>query len=170
MPLDYIQAETAIKDHFNQKWIDGLANGLPAYGIAAPVFLKRWSVTPYTPKLKWQNVELTEGVDNSEHWARFSSQNVLSRQATIAGGRTTNEGTRVTTKGIVIVQLFFSKSSYDDLKCKSLAFICQQALNVRNESGVWFRNSTILELAPEESFFRSNVTAEYEYDSITKGT
>lgn len=169
MPLDYIQAETAIKDHFNQKWIDGLANGLPAYGIGAIVFLKRGSITPYAPKLKWQNVELAESVDNSEHWARFYSQNVLTRQATMAGGRTTQEGTRETTKGIIIVQLFFSKSSYDELKCKTLAFICKQALNVRNESGVWFRNATILELPPEESFFRTNVTAEYEYDSITRG-
>ncbi len=46
-----------------------------------------------------------------------------------------------------------------------LAVVARNAFRGKKTSGgVWFRNVTIKELDPEDSFYRLNVIAEYEYD------
>lgn len=169
--LNSLQAEDAIKSLFLAKWIDGITNGLPNYGIDPLVIRKRatsGSGALYVPEIRWQETLKPQKIDNDRHWARFTMQNVIKAQASMAGGRSLAVGTRHRTQGIIIVQLFFAKSSYENDVCKKLAFIAENAFVQENANGVWFRNAVTIELDPEDCFFRSNVTAEYEYDTCHK--
>ncbi len=166
-----IEAEESIKALFLAKWIDGITNGLPEYDIAPLVIRKRATSGPgtmYVPEIRWQQTLVPAKIDNDKHWARFTMQNVINRQASMAGGRSLAVGTRYTTQGIIIIQLFFAKSSYEHRVCKILAFIAENAFVQENANGVWFRNATTIELEQEDCFFRSNVVAEFEYDTCKK--
>lgn len=169
--LNSIEAEAAVKSLFLAKWKDGITNGLPNYGIDPLVIRKRATSglgATYIPEIRWQETLKPEKIDNDRHWARFTMQNVINRQATMAGGRVGPIGTRYTTQGVIIVQLFFARSSYEYDVCKKLAFIAENAFVQENAQGVWFKNPTTIDLNPEDCFFRSNVTAEYEYDTVKK--
>ena len=86
----------------------------------------------------------------------------------MAGGRSDQTGTRYTSVGIVFVQLFYSRISYES-KDDVLSLIVQRALRGTTVSNnVWFKNAVIEKLNPEENYFRSNVTAEYQYDSVIR--
>jgi hypothetical protein len=169
--LNSLQAENAVKSLFIEKWVNGITNGLPNYGIDPLVIRKRATSglgQLYMPEIRWQETLKPQKIDNDRHWARFTMQNVINRQASMAGGRVLAVGTRHRTQGIIIVQLFFAKSSYENEVCKKLAFITEHAFIQENVDGVWFRNTVTIELDPEDCFFRTNVNTEYEYDTVVK--
>lgn len=168
--LNSIDADKEIKQHFWDYMQDKLANGYPSDvpPIVAPIFTPLGSAGVYIPEIQWHNVERKNPTDYSRHWLRFSLQDALTRQSSMAGGRSGQVGTRYTSVGIVFVQLFFSRISYET-KDDVLGLIAQRAFQgTTTSNNVWFKNSTIVKLDPEENYFRSNVTAEYQYDSVIK--
>ncbi|MCC6271126.1 MAG: hypothetical protein IT190_07600 [Microbacteriaceae bacterium] len=169
--LDHPQAKEEMRklfySRFNSYVTDGLPNNVPP--VPPFVFKKRGSLTSYIPEIKWDNVELTKLNDNGVHWMRFSSQNHLKTQASFTGGRVDAVGTHYTTKGLIRVEIYLSKSGYQTEDADNLNLIVERCfVQANSPCGVWFRNAMIVDLDPEENFFRSSVLTEYEYDSVIR--
>lgn len=165
--LNYPQSRDEIKSLFVTRFTNLVTNGLPPIG---PLNLtKRGSNEVYIPEIRWQNIEITDNLDNGKHWLRFSLSDTLSRQASMAGGRNQEVGTRYKTFGLCKVELFFSKSSFETADCDNLNFLVSRCFIQENtDCGVWFKNTVIIDLPPEENFFRSNVLSQYRYDTVIK--
>lgn len=123
------------------------------------------AVVGYVPDIRWPGVQEVGTPDASKFWARVSQQTVIEEQTTLAdesGKR------RYTASGLIFVQLFCPKADVAAMdKGRKLAVIARNAFRGKTTSGkVWFRNARINELEPEESAYRFNVVAEYEYDEI----
>ena len=161
MTLTFGDATTEIKEHFHDKWDDGLANGLEN---RPPIVFKKLNNEIYTPEIDWRNVEEREKNDLGEHFCRFKADNNVREQTTFADSLSV--GKRFTTLGVLSAQLFLSKSSYTTEQHYRLAEICEAAFDAKaTVGGVWFRNTTIRNLEPLENYFRCNVTSEYIFDS-----
>jgi len=121
------------------------------------------AVASYVPDVRWPGVEEPDTPDPSAFWSRISQQTVMEEQSTLRNG---DAGQRYTADGLVFVQIFCPKSDPEAMtKGRKLATIARNAFRGHTTSGkVWFRNTRINELPPEEKFYRFNVVAEYEYD------
>lgn len=123
------------------------------------------SIVGYVPEVRWHGVEKPGTPDASKYWARVSQQTVTEEQTTIADS---NGKRRYTASGLLFVQIFCPKSEVTAMENgRNLAMIARNSIRGKTTSGkVWFRNARINELDPEESAYRFNVVAEYEYDEI----
>lgn len=154
-------------DRFRSYLTAGLPNEVPP--IPPLTFIKRGGVTPYIPRIVWQAVETRTLTDSGEHWLRVSSQNLLKRQKSLTGGRNQSVGTHYTTQGLFRVELYFSKSAFQSTDMDNLNLIVERCFIQGNDPcGVWFRNAIIVDMEPEENYFRSLVMADYEFESVIK--
>lgn len=160
------QARKEIQGHFWDAWRDGLANGLPNSTPALAAIEFRDSANQiYTPEVFWPDKETDDSLPKDRHFLMFSTSDVKTEQRSMAGGRQQLVGTKYTTPGVGLVRLFFSKLRYQTAEEDFISAIAQECFLSSRTTNVWFRNSTIVELPPEEDFFRANVTFEYEYDT-----
>jgi hypothetical protein len=96
--------------------------------------------------------------DSSKFWLRISQQTVLERMETLA-----NPVKRYQTSGLVFIQIFCPKIALNSFYTgRLLAELCRNIFRGRTDN-VWFKNSRIKELGPEDSYYRFNVISEYEY-------
>ena len=121
---------------------------------------------------RWQGVETAKEVDDApkqmqgKFWTRAVTQVVDSRQsAHVMTDEPDASPAEWTTTGQVIVQVFAPRNVTDaytlgDLLAGVIADIYR---NVETPSGVWFNNATAKEATPENSFWRWNVTADFEF-------
>ena len=158
-------AKREMQQFFHDGWKDGLANGLP--NSDPPLTVPNFNVggASYEPQVYWHNIENRDLLPKDEHFAIFSTSNIQTTQRTLPGGRAEGIGARFTTPGVGVVQLFFSKSNYTTEEQEFLCAVAQEMFFGASTASVWFRNPTIVDLAPEESFFKANVTFEFEYDT-----
>lgn len=119
----------------------------------------------YVPNLVIQGVQSPGKQPTDKIHLRFSQQTVIEEQATLAGSDLKR---RYTTDGLVFVQIFSPIASLNDyangLKVAELVKSAYRGKNTEN--CMWFRNTRIQELPPEEAWFRVNVVSEYTYDQI----
>lgn len=132
------------------------------------LFLTDWNAntTPivgYIPDVQYQGVEEPETPPSDKYWVRLSQQTVLESQSTFRNGV---NGKRYTTEGLVFVQIFCPRSDSESMeKGRKLAKVARNAYRGKSIPGsIWFRDSRINEIPPEEKFIRFNVISEYEYD------
>jgi len=149
MTTDYISAVDQMFALFNA-----------AFSASAP------AIVGYMPDVRWQGIDEGTTPDASKFWCRVSQQTVIEEQSTIADE---NGKRRYTADGLLFVQLFCPISDVEAMeKGRKLAVIARNAFRGKATSGkVWFRNVRINELPKEESAYRFNVVAEYEYDEIS---
>ena len=90
-------------------------------------------------------------------------RHVLRRQATLSG----SAGNRIyTSTGIVSVSLFTPIGKGIE-EADRLCVLFRNALEGQSTSGgVWFRNVRTIEVGLDESWWRTDVIAEFEYDEI----
>lgn len=113
----------------------------------------------------YQGVEAPGKIPSNKFWARLSQQTVLESQATLRGG---DLKTRYTTDGLIFVQIFGAKDKPQNYeKLTKLAALIKTAFRGKQTDGcIWFRNTRIQELPPEDAWFRLNVVSEYQYDEL----
>ncbi len=123
------------------------------------------STVGYVPEIRWQGVPEQNAPDASKYWLRVSQQTTSEGQITL---RDENGVRRYQTIGVLFVQVFCPKSEVDAMaKGRLLAVIARNSFRGKTTSGkVIFSNVRIKELPPEESAYRLNVVADYEYDEI----
>ena len=121
---------------------------------------------------RWQGVETPDEVSDAakqmqgKFWTRAVTQVVDSRQsAHVMTDEPGGSPAEWMTTGQVIVQVFAPRNVTDaytlgDLLAGGIADIYR---NVETPSGVWFNKSTAKEATPENSFWRWNVTADFEF-------
>lgn len=127
---------------------------------------RRDSVIAYVPEVKWEERQLVNLMDYGVHYCHFLLRNVITSQKSLTGGRVEEIGTLYTTRGIAIVDLYFSKNAYkindkDAIENATWRIFVKQT----TPGGVWFRNPTISQLPPEETYFRSMVTSDFTFDT-----
>ena len=169
--LNYIEARNEIESLFTTRFNALAVAGLPDESAPVPALglKKRGSNTVYIPEIRYQNRQERTLTDAGQHWLRLSIQNITSRQKSFTGGRAEAVGTMFTTQGVVRVEIYFSKSAYQSNDELALSLIVQRCfVQANTPCGVWFRNPVIVELEPLENYFRSDVLAEYQYDSVIK--
>ena len=149
MTFNYTNAVDQMFALFNTAWVN---QTVPIVG--------------YVPVVRWQGVEELTKPDASKYWARVSQQTILEEQR---GFSTFNGSALYSTRGLIFVQIFCPKSDIKAMeKGRSLAVVARNAFRGKTTSGkVWFKNCTINELSPEESFFRLNVVSNYNYDETS---
>jgi hypothetical protein len=160
--LQYQNAKSDLKAHFKAFFDNALTVGIA--GEFGPIVLtNRTTGSVYTPKIEWEVVEPESSRNQGEHWLRFNSEDTLCQQSSLAGA---DSKVIWDSQGLINIQMFFSKVSFDTIKADQLKRICQKAFQGRRSTlGIWFRNSTIVDLPQEDSFFRSAINAEYLYQS-----
>lgn len=122
-------------------------------------------------EMRWQGIETPDEVKDAakqmvgKFWTRAIVQTLDSRQAAHSDEDAPGITKPFVTVGQVIVQVFAPRNVIDsfnlgDLLAGKIADIYRIA---ETPSGVWFRRATAREAASEHSFWRWNVTAEFEY-------
>lgn len=160
MMVDNAEAYREIRRMFNDGW---------KVKTAALHLTRRGSVVDYVPEVKWEERQILALLDNGVHFCHFELRNVITNQKSLTGGREEEIGTMYTTRGIAIVDMYFSKTAYktndkDAIEVAAQRIFIQQS----TPGGVWFRNPTIYYLKPEETHFRSMVTADFTFDTVIK--
>lgn len=171
--LNDIAAKNEMRQLFRTRFQSFVANGMPnETPPLLPLKLKtrRDAINTYQPYIYWQEIENKADLrDQGKHFLLFRSTNVRSYQKSMAGGREQTVGTIYTTVGLITVELYISRSSYQTEEVEKLAFFAKESfLQVNTAGGVWFRNQTMIDLPAEEQFFRKNVHVDFEYDSIKR--
>ena len=166
--LNHVQAKNEIRNLFLSRFRDYVLNGIPNQDPVFPSLelTKLKSSKVYVPTIYWQKVETRRQNDNGEHFLHFAMQNTSENQKSFTGGRKSIVGTQYTTYGYVTVEVYFSKTAYQTIDEDRLTQLIKRCFIQRNIQGLWFRNSVIVDLPSEENHYRSNVLAEYEYDSV----
>lgn len=169
--LDYPKAKNEMRTLFLTRFNSYVANGLPNNDPPIPplALKKRNESETYVPGIEWEFVQKNDVDKAGKHWLRVGTRNVKKEQASLAGGREQSVGTRYTTNGLMFVELYFAKSSFQTTDFDNLNSIVERCfIQANTPGGVWFRNTVIVEMEPEETYFRSNVLTEYEFDSVIK--
>ena len=125
------------------------------------------AIVGYVPEVRWQNVPEKTKPDPDKFWARVSQQPVTSRQSSLSNCVGSPQQRRYESSGVLFVQLFFPKSDDEAAdKGRRLAVLARAAYRGKTVGGIEFKNVRINELSPQESWFRANVVAEYEFDEL----
>ena len=112
----------------------------------------------YLPEIRWQNVESKSLIDTTKHYLRISHTTIIERQVSLKGTKKLYD-----TKGFIKIQFYFSKATLDKGDDRALTTIVRDAFRKASSSNVWYRNSRILPLPPEEDFYRADVISDYTY-------
>ncbi len=124
-------------------------------------------------EMRWQGIETPEEMSDADKqmvgkfWTRANTMVVASRQsAHMMTEEPLGSPAEWETVGQIIVQVFAPRNVTDaynigDLLAGAIADIYR---NVETASGVWFRLATAKEVPAEASFWRWNVTAEFEFN------
>lgn len=122
----------------------------------------------YLPAVQWRNKEVPGTADGSKFWVRVSYQTIDSAQSSLSVCIGEPGKKSYTNLGFLTFQVFAPKSlSASDKILKQLsAEIRNTFRSARSSGGIWFRNPRIVELPPEELFYRNNVIVEYRFDEL----
>lgn len=144
-----------------------------AYQAILSAFNTAWqsqttAICGYIPEVRWPFVEEPDSPPTNKHWVRIRIETVDERQATLRGeDKDFGYGKRYESNGLVIVQLFFSKATLITSHARLLTEVARKSFIQQVADGsVWFRNASKREVDPEEDWFRTNVTAQWQYDEI----
>jgi hypothetical protein len=121
------------------------------------------------PDIRWAGVEEPDKPPMNAFWCRVSTITTTpEKQTALRIGVAPSQNRRYTSSGIVFVQIFCPMSVADAMnKGRKLAELARNAFRGKETANnVWFRDMRIDPLAPEDEFYRFNVSVEYEFDEI----
>lgn len=123
------------------------------------------AIAGYIPNIEWQGVQPRNIPDTARHWCRISIQAVSEGQAAFSNDLGNQ---KFTAFGLVFAQIFSPRSESNGFEIGiALGEVGKKAFRGKKTvGGIWFRNVRLVELEPEDSFYRLNVVAEYEYDEL----
>lgn len=112
----------------------------------------------------WEGTAVDKPPDGPQvSWARAGVRHFLRRQTTLSG----STGTRLyTSTGLLLVSLF--TPTWEGLEeADRLSALFRNAVEgVSTAGGVWFRNARTTEMGLDGSWWRTDVSADFEYDEI----
>lgn len=126
------------------------------------------TIVGYLPNVYWRNKEVDTSANGSKFWVRVSYQTVSSPQSSLSVCVGAIGKKSYTNTGFLLVQVFAPKSTAnsDDILKRLSSEIRNSFRSVSIPGGIWFRNPRILEIPPEDLFYRTNVTIEYRFDEL----
>lgn len=165
--ISYRESRSEIKAYCLEKWKQAFLVGLPNSNPPLSVMTFSNRLGNYTPKMYFHNQEMRKSVENDEHFAKLTLNDLETRTSSLRG----DCGVKYTSPGVGVVQLFFSKSFYSSAIEDYLIAVCQEMFfgQRTTEGNIVFRSATVQELPEEEKFFKANVSFEYEYETHVLG-
>ncbi len=114
--------------------------------------------------IEWQGVDSGAPPPADAAYARIILRYATSSQVTF--GKTGER--RFLRPGFVTVQVFAPISAGGGLSfAEQAAIIARDAFEgISTDSGIWFRNSRILDVGPDKSWYQMNVVNEFQYDEL----
>ena len=173
-PATYETASDSMRSRFYTNWVDWITNGEPvdirnSSGTRkTPIVLKQAGTgSSYVPEIYWHNIETDKGMDYSKHSVRFSDVQTLSSQSAFRTGTEGSRKAKFTIKGFLIIQIFFAKAAFAG-DHRRLSVIARDIFRPRNLGGnqIWYTNAKLVDMEPEEKFFRTDVFVDYQYDEL----
>lgn len=151
--MTYEEAIDAMFATFNTAWNAGAA-----------------AIVGYVPDVRYEGVPDEDDGDSKRHaptskyWARLTVRNALEQQATLGTphGPGTHEYESV---GTLSIQLFLPKKEADAMVIgRRLGMLARNAFRgVASGDEVWYNDATLRERAPEDRWYRIDVTATYRF-------
>ncbi|MCB1238980.1 MAG: hypothetical protein KDB30_04800 [Tetrasphaera sp.] len=136
------------------------------------VFWDAWSASSglvgYVPEVYWQFIEKSQKPDSTKFWCRFSVKHIYEKQRTISSCETENGKTMFESSGLVVVSIYGPKSKSNvDTGMRYLATVARNAFRDKGSKGdVWFKNTRIHEVVPEDLYYKINVLSDFSYTLI----
>lgn len=126
------------------------------------------AIAGYVPEIRWDGFEVPTPPDGTKFWVLHSVQNVKELQTTLSNNVATPGAKRYTSLGLVIMQFYMPKNVANAKDTgRNLAMIAKNAYRGKNTTtGIWFRNTRIVDLPTFEDWYRLNVISEYQYDEL----
>lgn len=125
------------------------------------------TVLSYVPDIYWEGDEPVSPIDNSKFWVRFSERNSSNNQSSLRNDGLTK---RYRNRGFVFVQVFcpkivegLNKSSFS-IGLEIANFVKKIFQGHSTSDNIWFRETRVQTLDPENLWYRFNVIAEYQHD------
>jgi len=112
----------------------------------------------YLPEIRWQHVENKIIPDTNLHYLRVSNHIINEKQVSLKGVNKLYD-----TIGFITIQFYFSKATLVKGNDRLLTTIARDAFRKAASSDVWYRNSRVLPLPPEEDYYRADVISDYTY-------
>lgn len=152
MTTVYPQAVEEINRLFTVAWN---ANSPAAVGLAE------------APEIRYNNLVYANPPPKTKYWCRISTQVISEEQATLSNCVVAPGQKHYQVEGLVFVQIFAPMVADASSKLRLLAVVARNAFRGKEGVGrIWFRNVRINELKPEESFYRTNIVGEFEFNEI----
>lgn len=141
------------RDEIHELFYDAMA----ADTEAAAVTVLAWDTLTDVPTT-------SDNQQNPLPWARITVQHFGANQATLSSDVSNRRRWR--RNGLVTVQIFTPFGTGLSMADR-LAMIALGAYEGKDTpSGVWFRNVKSQEIGQSDSWFQTNVSAEFEYDEV----
>lgn len=120
----------------------------------------------YKPAIYWQGQLYSTQIDKTKLYLKPSRQDVLSLQKGLATEAVEGQRTRQENNGLLFVQLFAPDT--DPKAFRQLELVAENLANAlrKHKGNVIIRNAKVNSLPPENSQYRLNVVAEYQYDEL----
>lgn len=124
------------------------------------------AIVGYVPEIRYQGVELPALPGTDKFWARASTDNVTTRQASHKADEPGVSDVVYETLGFITLQIFAPMKSADSWEKGELLSELGQRMFMASETagGVWFRNPRIRQLDNDGTWYRWNVLADYQFD------
>jgi len=147
--MNLSQAVTEINKLFNDAWTSGAT-----------------SIAGYVPEIRWNGNERPSKPDSSKFWCYHSVFNTGEEQKTLSNAVTSPGSKRYESEGLIIIQIYCPKSILNSKdKGRQLATVAKNAYR-GVQSDVDFKNVRIVDVDPEELYYRFNVVVDYSFDEI----
>lgn len=126
------------------------------------------AIAGYIPEIRWNGNEKSTAPDSSKFWCYHSVLNVTEEQKTLSNAVAAPGQKRYESEGIIIVQLYCPKSILNSKdKGRQLATVAKNSYRGKQTvTGIWLRNVRIVDVEPEELYYRFNVIGDYSFDEI----
>jgi len=171
--LTYANALDDVRAHLLASWKNYLANGYELLDqqtcqpvlILPKVFRVNRTREIYTPELSWERILTFLEADNGRHTARFEMRTT---DQTRLDNRTLGGVDRYRSTGIIIVDLYYSRTAFEDKDNQFLAPLVRKvfARKQTHSNMVKFKNARIGEQTSTKFYFRTSIFSEFEFDEL----
>lgn len=122
----------------------------------------------YVPHVEYPMIVNATKPDASKIWLRASTQMAIEEQSALSTCEIENGKKLYTSYGLIIVEFYIPRIEPDGSLALMWATQLRNAFrNASSDDGVIYRKAQIDDaIEPEESFFRLNVVANFEFDEI----
>lgn len=120
------------------------------------------------PAVFWRNKQEADNPPRDAFWCRVTASTTGQPQSSLSCSVGGPSMRRYRAYGLLTIQIFCPKSIVDsgDTGFKLSEALKRKFMGKSTNSGIWFSNTFVKDLNPEDLFYRYNVVTAFEYDEL----